>query len=64
MEYISATYVMRDYLHILEFFKKIPEIQERFEERASDPDNSKFKIVPQKELYCEYFSNGTWVKSN
>ena len=64
MDYISSTYMERDYLHITEFFKEIPEIQERFEGLVRDSDDSRFKVIPSKVLFCEYFSDGKWVKSN
>ena len=64
MDYISSTYVMRDYLHITEFFKQIPDLQERFEGLVEDSEDSRFKVIPSKTLFCEYFIDGKWQKSN
>jgi hypothetical protein len=64
MDYISSNYMERNYIHIMEFFKEIPEIQQRFEGLVNDSEDPRFKSVPSKVLYCEYYSNGEWVKSN
>jgi len=64
MDYISSDYMIRDFLHITKFFEEIPEIQERYEGLVNDEDDPRFKIVPSKVLFCEYYSNGEWIKSN